>query len=77
MLTYDLFVALILFSTLAPIVGVIALLVILSFEREMDVLKGENKRVRLEEELRHSEYLQLNQQIQPHFLFNSINFYNL
>ncbi|MFD1037296.1 sensor histidine kinase [Virgibacillus byunsanensis] len=73
MLTYNLFAALILISVLAPIAGAIALLFTLSFEREMDILKIENKKVKLEKELQQSEYMQLNQQIQPHFLFNSMN----
>lgn len=73
MLTYNLFAALILISVLAPIAGAIALLFTLSFEREMDILKVENKKVKLERELQQSEYMQLNQQIQPHFLFNSMN----
>lgn len=73
MLTYHLFAILILCSILAPVAGAITLLFTLSFEREMDVLKIENKQVRLEKELQQSEYMQLNQQIQPHFLFNTMN----
>lgn len=73
MLPYNLFITLILFSTIAPIIGTMTLLFTIAFEREMDVLKIENNKVRLEKELQHSEYMQMNQQIHPHFLFNSMN----
>jgi two-component system, LytTR family, sensor histidine kinase AlgZ len=73
MITFNLFTALITLALLAPIVGSITLFSILAFEREIDVLKHENMQVHLEKELRHSEYMQLNQQIHPHFLFNTMN----
>ncbi|RFU64853.1 sensor histidine kinase [Peribacillus glennii] len=56
-----------------PIGGFVLLLLLDFFEREFDYLQLENKRIKLEKELQKMEYLQLNQQIQPHFLFNSLN----
>lgn len=53
--------------------GFVVLLLLGFFEREFDYLQLENKRIKLEKELQAMEYLQLNQQIQPHFLFNSLN----
>jgi sensor histidine kinase YesM len=73
MITYNVYTAIIIISILTPIVGVITLFMILAFEREIDFLKSENVKINLEKELKHSEYMQLNQQIQPHFLFNTMN----
>jgi two-component system, LytTR family, sensor histidine kinase AlgZ len=73
MINYDWFTIIIIFSIIAPITGAICLLLLLAFEKEYDFLKNENIRVTLEKELQHSEYMQLNQQIQPPFLFNSMN----
>ncbi|PLT35515.1 sensor histidine kinase [Bacillus sp. V5-8f] len=56
-----------------PIAGFVLLLLLDFFEREFDYLQLENNRILLEKELQKMEYLQLNQQIQPHFLFNSLN----
>ncbi|MFD1736985.1 sensor histidine kinase [Bacillus salitolerans] len=73
MVTFNLYTALITIAMLAPIIGSITLFSILAFEREIDFLTHENQRIHLEKELKESEYLQLNQQIHPHFLFNTIN----
>jgi two-component system, LytTR family, sensor histidine kinase AlgZ len=73
MITFNVFTALIMLALLGPVVGSITLFSILAFEREIDVLKHENMKVHLEKELQHSEYMQLNQQIHPHFLFNTMN----
>jgi two-component system sensor histidine kinase AlgZ len=73
MITYNIYIALIIFSILTPIAGAITLFMVLAFEREIDFLKSENVKINLEKELKHSEYMQLNQQIQPHFLFNTMN----
>ncbi len=73
MVTTHFFTAIITLAMLAPIIGSITLFSILAFEREIDFLKHENSRIFLEKELQQSEYMQLNQQIQPHFLFNTIN----
>lgn len=73
MITFNAYTALITIVMLAPIIGTITLFSVLAFEHEIDSLKNENTRVQLEKELQESEYLQLNQQIQPHFLFNTMN----
>ncbi|WP_442596534.1 sensor histidine kinase [Neobacillus sp. D3-1R] len=73
MISFNVYTALITLALLGPVVGSIALFSILAFEREIDVLKHENVKVRLEKELKQSEYMQLNQQIHPHFLFNTMN----
>jgi two-component system, LytTR family, sensor histidine kinase AlgZ len=73
MVTFNIYTALITVAMLAPIIGSITLFSILAFEREIDFLKNENQRIHLEKELQQSEYMQLNQQIHPHFLFNTIN----
>ncbi|RJS60334.1 histidine kinase [Bacillus sp. PK3_68] len=56
-----------------PIASLVILLLLGFFEREFDYLQLENKQIRMEKELQSMEYLQLSQQIQPHFLFNSLN----
>jgi sensor histidine kinase YesM len=73
MVSFNLFTALITLAMLAPIIGTITLFSVLAFEHEIDFLKNENTRIHLEKELQQSEYIQLNQQIQPHFLFNTMN----
>ncbi|MFZ3590439.1 sensor histidine kinase [Bacillus sp. DJP31] len=73
MITFNLYTAFITLAMLAPIIGSITLFSVLAFEHELDFLKNENTRVQLEKELQQSEYIQLNQQIQPHFLFNTMN----
>jgi two-component system sensor histidine kinase AlgZ len=73
MITYNIYTALIILSILTPIAGAITLFMVLAFEHEIDFLKSENLKINLEKELKHSEYMQLNQQIQPHFLFNTMN----
>ncbi len=40
---------------------------------QMDMKRVERAKVRLGEDLARQEYLQLSQQIQPHFLFNALN----
>jgi sensor histidine kinase YesM len=73
MISFNLYTLFITIAILAPIIGSITLFTILAFEREIDFLKNENTKVNLEKELHQSEYMQLNQQIQPHFLFNTMN----
>lgn len=70
---YIVFTGMIFLSVLLPIVGLVTHLVLSLFEKELNSLELENTRVRLEKELQLSEYQQLNQQIQPHFLFNTLN----
>lgn len=69
----SLFTLIILAAIGLPIAGFVVLLLLDFFEREFDYLQLENKKIKLEKELQKMEYLQLNQQIQPHFLFNSLN----
>lgn len=53
--------------------GFVVLLILPASEREIDILEVENTKIRLENQLRESEFLQLSQQIQPHFMFNTFN----
>ncbi|WP_219620098.1 sensor histidine kinase [Bacillus sp. T33-2] len=63
----------ILISILGPVVGVFILIFYTSHERQVYVLEMQNQQISLEKELEISRYLQLNQQIQPHFFFNALN----
>ncbi|MDO7908625.1 histidine kinase [Paenibacillus sp. JX-17] len=56
-----------------PIIAAAILLMLRILDNELDVLELENVKVRLEKELQQSEYNQLSEKIQPHFLFNSLN----
>ena len=56
-----------------PIAGYAILFLLDFFEKEFDYLHLENKQMKLEKELQRMEYVQLMQQIEPHFLFNSLN----
>ncbi|MFD1739474.1 sensor histidine kinase [Bacillus salitolerans] len=73
MISDSFFTFMIFIGVIIPIVSMALLMVLNLFEEEMDVLEVENARVKLEKELQLSEYAQLNQQIQPHFLFNTLN----
>lgn len=73
MISFDGFTLLILFFILAPIIGAIALLFLFIFEKRIDLLENKNFKIELEKELQQALYNQLNQQIQPHFLFNALN----
>lgn len=73
MLTYEAFAVLITILVLAPIFGAIILLCLFIFEKRIDLLESEKKKIALERELQQSLYHQLTQQIQPHFLFNTLN----
>ncbi|BFT69580.1 sensor histidine kinase [Paenibacillus sp. P36] len=73
MLSFEGFTLLILLFILAPIIGAITLLFLFVFEKRIDLLENKTKKIELEKELQQSLYNQLNQQIQPHFLFNSLN----
>lgn len=67
------FTILILCSLGIPIASFVILLLLGFFGKEFDYLQIENKKMEMEKELHRVEYLQLSQQIQPHFLFNSLN----
>lgn len=73
LLSYPTFSILVMVAIFAPLAGAIALLVVLAFEKHIDGLTFEKQQVLMEKELQESEYMQLNQQIQPHFLFNTMN----
>ncbi|MEJ9228836.1 histidine kinase [Peribacillus butanolivorans] len=73
MLSYEGFTLLIMLFILAPIMGAIALLFLFVFEKRIDLLENKNKEIRLEQALQEAQYNKLNQQIQPHFLFNTLN----
>lgn len=73
MLSFNHFTTIILFLILAPIVGAITLLFTFVFEKKFDLLNREAKQIELEKELQQAKYHQLNEQIKPHFLFNTLN----
>ncbi|MFB7639846.1 sensor histidine kinase [Peribacillus butanolivorans] len=73
MLSYEGFTLLIMLFILAPIMGAIALLFLFVFEKRIDLLENKNKEIQLEQALQEAQYNKLNQQIQPHFLFNTLN----
>ncbi|MED4907248.1 histidine kinase [Brevibacillus centrosporus] len=73
MISFEGFTLLILFFILAPIIEAIALLFLFIFEKRIDLLENRNVKIELEKELQQALYNQLNQQIQPHFLFNTLN----
>ncbi|GAA0318667.1 histidine kinase [Bacillus carboniphilus] len=73
LLSYNAFTIFVVVAIFAPLVGAISLLVVLAFEKQIDGLTFEKQQVQMEKELQESEYMQLNQQIQPHFLFNTMN----
>lgn len=58
---------------LIPIIALAMLSILKLLEKEFDYLQMENKQIQLETQLHQMEYLQLSQQIRPHFLFNSLN----
>lgn len=73
MILYESFFILILISILGPVLGFFILIFFTGNERQVHFLEMENRQVMLEKELEISRYLELNQQIQPHFLFNALN----
>lgn len=73
MLSYESFFLIVIISVLGPVVGVLGLLFYNEFEKQIYLLEIEKKEILLEKELETRRYLQLHQQIQPHFLFNALN----
>lgn len=73
MLSYESFFLIILISIIGPVIGLVALIFYNMLEKRVYLLQVQNKQILLEKELETSRYLQLNQQIQPHFLFNALN----
>ncbi|RWR06136.1 sensor histidine kinase [Siminovitchia fortis] len=73
MVSYENFFLFILISILCPVIGVLILIIFNAFEKQIYLLEVENSKVLLEKELETTKYVRLNQQIQPHFLFNALN----
>ncbi|MEG9295111.1 histidine kinase [Mangrovibacillus sp. Mu-81] len=73
MITQESFSFYIMLSVLAPIIGAFSLLFLFLFEKRLDQLEKEKHELLLEQELQEAKYNQLNQQIQPHFFFNTLN----
>ncbi|MFE4522560.1 sensor histidine kinase [Cytobacillus firmus] len=73
LITYETFSLFAIFSIFVPMAGAIILMMVLAFEKQIDTLSFEKQQVVLENTLQESKYMQLNQQIHPHFLFNTIN----
>lgn len=73
MIDFKLFSIFMMFFLIAPITGAIALSFLFTYEKRIDSLKNKHIKAQLEKELQLALYNQLNQQIQPHFLFNTLN----
>lgn len=73
MINETVFTIIVLFCLGLPIASFVILILLGFFEKEFDYLQLENKKIEMENELHKMEYLRLSQQIQPHFLFNSLN----
>ncbi|WHY79946.1 sensor histidine kinase [Neobacillus sp. WH10] len=73
LLSLNLFTALIILSIVGGMISLTAIVMILITEKEVDFLEVEKKRVDLEVLLNESKLLHLSAQIQPHFLFNTLN----
>ncbi|MCB7071544.1 histidine kinase [Caldibacillus sp. 210928-DFI.2.22] len=69
----SIFIGLVLLCLGIPIASFVILLLLGFFDKELDYLQLENKKIEMEKELHRVEYFQLSQQIEPHFLFNSLN----
>jgi sensor histidine kinase YesM len=67
------FTIIIFLCLLIPIIALVILSILKLLEKEFDYLQMENKQIQLQTQLHQMEYLQLSQQIRPHFLFNSLN----
>lgn len=73
MLTIEAFTLFIALCILAPILGALAVLFLLAYENRIDLLEKQKKEMALERDLQEALYIQLNQEIQPHFFFNTLN----
>lgn len=73
MLSYESYFLIMLISILGPVIGVVVLFFYHVTEKQMHFLEMQNKQILLEKELEVRRYLNLHQQIQPHFLFNVLN----
>lgn len=73
LITYETFSVFAIFSIFVPMAGAIILMMVLAFEKQIDTLSFEKQQMVLENTAQESKYMRLNQQIHPHFLFNTIN----
>ena len=73
MINSTIFSSIIILCLLLPIIALVMLSILKLLEQEFDYLQMENKQIQLEKQLQQMEYVQLSQQIRPHFLFNSLN----
>ncbi|MFK9090354.1 sensor histidine kinase [Bacillus salipaludis] len=73
MLTVEAFSMYIMLCVLAPLLGAFTLLFLFIFEKRIDLLEKQTREIALERELQTALYNQLNQEIQPHFFFNTLN----
>lgn len=70
---FYLFESLVFCSVVFSILSFFLLISLPVIEKEIDFLELENTKVRLQNRLQESELLQLSRQIQPHFMFNTLN----
>lgn len=73
MLSIEAFSIYIMLCVLAPLLGAFTLLFLSLFEKRIDLLEKHTREIALERELQTALYNQLNQEIQPHFFFNTLN----
>ncbi|QCR33551.1 sensor histidine kinase [Lysinibacillus sp. SGAir0095] len=73
MFRLDTFNIFIFICVLAPIIAAMLLGFISIFEKQIDDLKEEKRALELEKDLHSLSYNNLNQQIKPHFFFNTLN----
>lgn len=73
MLPIESFSIYIMFCVLVPLLGAFTLLFLFVFEKRIDLLERQKREIALERELQTALYNQLNQEIQPHFFFNTLN----
>ncbi|WP_163100575.1 sensor histidine kinase [Peribacillus alkalitolerans] len=71
--TFESFSLYVLLCVLAPLIGAFTLLFLIIFEKRIDLLQNQTRKMALEQDLQKALYNQLNQQIQPHFFFNTLN----
>lgn len=73
MLQLDTFNMFIMICIMTPIISTMLLGFIAIFEKQIDSLKEEKRRLELEKDLQAVNLMKLNQQIKPHFFFNTLN----
>ena len=73
LVSYETFSLFVIFAIFVSLAGAIILMMVLAFERHISGLSYEKQKMILEKTLQESQYMQINQQIHPHFLFNTIN----